>query len=120
MKNLMTIGLTCILGAVVILAYWHVTIHQLNDAPPVPSAEIPDRKTLWHDYPFFASGLLLSGSQPFSGKPNDINHITRTYLKVAAMRDRGRVISWAAIIVGIALVGTSIRERRKVKREPNK
>jgi len=78
MKIIVIIALAFIFGSAITLAYWHLTIRQLNAAPPVPSEQIPDWKTLWRNYPFFASGLLISGAHPFSGKSNDIDDISRT------------------------------------------
>jgi hypothetical protein len=119
MKHLTTIGLACIVLACATFAYWNVTIQQLNDAPPVPSERIPDWRTLWRDYPFFASGLLISGSRPFSGQPNDIDHISTTYLSIVTLRDRARLASWIALGGGMILIGFAVREKRRSKDKPS-
>ena len=120
MKILNTAALVCIIASIAILAFWHVAIQQLNTAPPVPSEQIQDWNSLWSKYPFFASGLLLSGARPFSGKPNDIEHISRTYLRVVTLRDKTRFGAWFGITSGIILLGIATWEKREniVKPEP--
>lgn len=120
MRKLLTIAAICIASGLGTLIYWRVTIHEANAAPPVPSAQIPDWGTLWQKAPFLASGFVISGARPFHGSPNDVQHTMRTYLRLAAVRDRSRFTAWTLIVAGFVLTGIVFQEMRKNKtRQPN-